>query len=118
MASKFVNALNRFIAGCPYIVSLQDLVTKTWVTLEKEYIFDLYYNETLGKYAYTLIWRNQRVVGWDNAPHHPHLVNFPHHFHAEDGTIQASTLNGDPEQDMAQIIEAINAILSGSNSSP
>ncbi len=63
MASKFVNAVNRFVADCP------------------------------------------------NAPHHPSLANFPHHFHAEDGIIQASMLTGDPEQDITQITGTVNAIL-------
>jgi hypothetical protein len=112
MAAKLVSAVSRFIADCPYVISLQDLVTKTRIELENGYIVDLYYNESLGKYAYTLILSNQRVVGWDNAPHHhPNLSNTPHHFHAEDGTVQPSTLTGDPEQDIFQIIQTINTIV-------
>jgi hypothetical protein len=111
MASKLVNAVNRFITNCPYVVSVQDFLTKTRLELERGYILDFYYNETLAKYSYTLVRHNQRVIGWDNAPHHPHLTNFPHHFHAEDGTIQASTLSGNPEQDAIEITQAINAIL-------
>ena len=111
MASKIINTINRFVADCPYVISLQDLLTKTRIELEKDYFLDLYYNETLGKYAYTLIQQNKRIVGWDNAPHHPGLTNFPHHFHAEDGAIQASLLTGDPEQDIIHIINALNAIL-------
>ncbi len=111
MAAKFINAISRFVADCPYVVSLQDLATKTRIELEKGYFLDLYYNETLGKYAYTLVRQNQRVVGWDNAPHHSQLANFPHHFHAEDGTVQDSGLTGNPEQDIIQITNTINTIL-------
>lgn len=111
MASKITNALPHFVTNCPYVVSLQDLLTKTRLELEKGYFLDLYYNETLGKYAYTLIRQNQRVVGWDNAPHHPHLANFPHHFHAEDGAVQASSLTGNPATDMIEITTTINAIV-------
>jgi hypothetical protein len=111
VASNIVDAISRFLANCPYVVSLQDLATKTRIELEKGYFLDLYYNETLGKYAYTLILQNRRVVGWDNAPHHPTLANFPHHFHAEDGEVQSSTLTGDPERDIIQVVKTINAIL-------
>ena len=111
MAAKLVDAIARLIVDCPYVVSLQDLVTKTRVELEKDYILDLYHNETLGKYAFTLILDKRRVIGWDNAPHHPGLANFPHHFHTEEGEVQSSTLVGDPEQDIAQVIQAINAIV-------
>jgi hypothetical protein len=111
MASNLVNAVRILIAECPYVVTVEDLLTKTRVELEQGYLLDLFYNDTLGKYAYALILQNRRVVGWDNAPHHGHLPTAPHHFHAADGTVQPSTLTGDPEQDIFQIIPIINAIL-------
>lgn len=112
MASKLVNAVSTLVAECPHVVSVEDLLTKTRVQLEHGYLLDLFYNDTLGKYSYALVLNNQRVVGWDNAPHHNHLPTAPHHFHAQDGTVQSSTLGGDPEQDIFQIIPVINAILS------
>ena len=112
MASKLVNAVSILITECPYVVSVEDLLTKIRVELEQGYLLDLFYNDTLGKYAYALILHNHRIVGWDNAPHHQHLATAPHHFHAEDGTVQPSTLTGDPEKDIFQIIPVINAILS------
>jgi len=36
----------------------------------------------LERYSYYwLTARNQLKIGWDNAPHHTHLANFPHHKH-------------------------------------
>lgn len=111
MAAKLVNAIRYFLTESPYVVSLQDLVTKTRIELEQGYILDLYYNETLGKYGYTLILNNRRVVGWDNALHHPQLPNAPHHFHAQDGSVHPSSLTGEPEQDIVPVTAAINEIL-------
>ncbi len=108
MAAKLADAIAQLIAGCRYVVSLQDLLTKTRLQLEQGYTLDLYYNETTGKYAYTLVLNNRRVMGWDNAPHHPKLENFPHHFHTAEGNVEASSLSGDPEQDIPRIIQTIN----------
>jgi len=69
---------------------------------------DMYYNRTLGKYTYTLIKENRRVVGWDNALHHKHLENFPHHFYTRDGKLISSLLSGDPETDVHIILDYIN----------
>lgn len=32
-------------------------------------------------YAYTYLRNGQRVFRYDNAPHHPEIVTFPHHKH-------------------------------------
>jgi hypothetical protein len=38
--------------------------------------------ETLGAYSYYWLDAHDALVqGWDNAPHHPHLANYPHHTH-------------------------------------
>ncbi len=38
--------------------------------------------ETLERYGYYwLTSENQLRIGWDNAPHHQQLENFPHHKH-------------------------------------
>jgi hypothetical protein len=100
MASKLVNAVSTLMADCPHVVSVEDLLTKTRVGLEQGYVLDLFYNDTLGKYAYAMILNNRRVVGWDNAPHHSHLPTAPHHFHAEDGSVLSSNLEGNPKQDI------------------
>lgn len=43
-----------------------------------------YSQDMLGRYAYYLLDPQSRlIVGWDNAPHHTSLPNFPHHKHVE-----------------------------------
>jgi hypothetical protein len=112
MATKFVEAISRFLTECPYVISVHDLMTKTRLELEKGFFLDLHYNETYSRYSYTLIKQKQRIVGWDNAPHHPNLTNAPHHFHAEDGTVQPSTFIGEPVNDIGEVVETVNDILS------
>lgn len=75
------------------------------------YVIDIYFNRTLGKYSYTLIRENKRVIGWDNAPHRLSLKSCPHHFHDADGTIRNSTLSGDPAKDLSRIMKAIQKFL-------
>jgi hypothetical protein len=111
MAQQLARAVRLFIIACPYVVAVHDLVTKIRIELQRGYFVDLYYNETLGKYAYTLIAQDRRVIGWDNARHHPGLANFPHHFHCEDGRVEPSTLTGEPEHDIMVVVAAVNAIL-------
>jgi hypothetical protein len=111
MARQLTRAVSRFVAACPYVVAIHDLATKVRIELTDSYLLDLYFNATLGKYAFTLIRHNQRVLGWDNAPHHFQLANPPHHFHDEAGNIESSTLAGVPEQDILIVAEIINACL-------
>jgi hypothetical protein len=62
------------------VQAIHDLVAKQRVELTGGYVLDLYFNETLGKYSYALVWDDRRLLGWDNASHHPDLTNSPHHF--------------------------------------
>lgn len=52
-----------------------------------------YRRDNLEKYAYYwLDAQNNLIIGWDNAPHHPHLSTHPHHKHVASQTdIQPST---------------------------
>lgn len=68
---------------------------------------DMYYNKTLGKYAYTLVRQNRRVIGWNNAPHDKGLNNFPDHFHTVDGQTVPSKLKENPETDVYIVIETV-----------
>jgi hypothetical protein len=45
-------------------------------------ILEKYRDGALIYYSYYwLTAANDLIVGWDNAPHHPHLKTFPHHKH-------------------------------------
>jgi hypothetical protein len=112
MADPFDLALARFISRCPYIIAVQSLATKWRLDLPDGYLLDIYFNETLEKYSYTLVRGGQRVLGWDNAPHYPELANFPHHVHYLNGQVGASTLNGDPEHDLDEVRVQVEASLS------
>jgi len=62
------------------------------------------------QYSYQLFTTNP-VLRWDNAPHHPSLDNFPHHFHDDKDTKHPSGLSGDPLADIAIVLaEAINYV--------
>ena len=71
MATPFDQALAVFISRSAYVLVVQELATKWRLELAGGYLLDLY----------------KRLWGWDNAPHHPALVNFPHHVHQPDGAI-------------------------------
>jgi len=111
MAAAFDRAVAHFIAACRYVTAVHDLVTKWRIELTGGYTLDLYFNETLGKYSYTLVQGGKRVLGWDNAHHHPDLPNFPHHFHRPDGQIEPSALVGDPTLDLEQARLEVEAFL-------
>ena len=111
MALPFTDALDQFISHCPAVIAAHDLVTKWRLELVGGYLLDCYFNETLGKYSYTLVKNNQRIMGWDNASHYPHLPKFPHHFHTADNEIVPSSLTGEPESDLEQVRLVIESFL-------
>ena len=113
MATEFERAVERFVNECQYVVAVNDLTTKVRIDLVASHVLDLYYNETLGKYSYTLVKAETRILGWDNARHYPSLENFPHHVHQADGKIEPSTLNGAPEHDLVQVRLEVERFLSG-----
>jgi hypothetical protein len=45
-------------------------------------VIEQWHGETLIRYSYYwLTPENELKIGWDNAPHHTRLRNFPHHKH-------------------------------------
>jgi hypothetical protein len=111
MATPFDQALADFISRSAYVLVVQELATKWRLELIDGYLLDLYFNATLGKYSYTVAKGGKRIWGWDNAPHHPALVNFPHHVHQPDGTIAPSALTGQPDEDLREVRILVEAYL-------
>ncbi len=111
MAATFEDALRQIIRTTPLTVSIYNLTTKWWLQLKGGYVLDVYFNVSGPKYSYTLTKDERRVLGWDNAPHHPGLVNFPHHFHGADGSVTSSSLDGDPQHDLEVIFVEIEQFL-------
>lgn len=111
MATTFERAFAHLITTCPYVTAVHDLITKQRVKLQGGYTLDCFFNATLGKYGYTLVYNDERVLGWDNAPQHPDLPNSPHHLHYADGRIEVSHLNGEPAHDLAIVQNTVEALL-------
>jgi|Deesub1362B_J571_1020462.scaffolds.fasta_scaffold05390_4 hypothetical protein len=64
------------------------------------------------RYSYQLFKREEPILRWDNAPHHPELAeNFPHHFHDALGKITASRLSGSPLEDVLIVLQEIGRFL-------
>lgn len=113
MAVTFEGALSRFLANCAIVTAVHDLATKWRIEIKGGYFLDVYFNATVGKYSYTLSRGERRILGWDNAPHHPNRKNFPHHFHQQDGSVTPSNLNGNPEHDLEIVRVEIEKFLGG-----
>ncbi|MBE9508826.1 MAG: hypothetical protein IMY86_12345 [Chloroflexi bacterium] len=97
-----------FERECRHVVSRQVLPTKLRFALQPGYVCDLHFRSRTGGYSYVLIKGEQRVMGWDNAPHHPNTPTAPHHFHTPEGEITPSPLTGDPVRDIIHVASAIN----------
>jgi hypothetical protein len=76
----------------PLVLDIEFLGTKVRAHLPSGYALDIYYNATLQKYSYTIIKQEERIIGWDNAPHHKRIKSYPHHFHTLDGKIVQSKI--------------------------
>ena len=93
------------------VVRVEFLGTKVRAYLVEGYILDVYYNQTLGKYGYTLIKEGRRVIGWDNAPHHVKVDTYPHHFHDVDGSVKPSNLSDDPLKDLDIVMDTVRRLI-------
>lgn len=70
----------------------------------------VHYERTFQRYAYQLF-TDRPILRWDNAPHHPEIQSFPHHFHDEAGQRFPSTLTGDPLADVPIILDEVRRFL-------
>ncbi len=93
------------------VLKVEFLGTKVRAYVVHEYILDVYYNQTLGKYSYTLIKENRGIIGWDNAPHHVSVETHPDNFHDVDGKIKPSYLSGNPLKDLNHVIKVVKDVL-------
>jgi len=57
-------------------------------------------------YAYQLF-TSRPILRWDNAPHYPQIATAPHHFHADDTSIDESKLSGRVLEDLPQVLAAV-----------
>lgn len=64
------------------------------------------------RYAYQLFRYGNTLLRWDNAPHYPGIVGFPHHFHDAQDQIYPTALSGNPEADLPAVLTEIAQYLS------
>jgi len=78
------------------------------------YLFlDIYYNKDNNRYDVASIFKDTRILGWDNAPHHRKVSTCPHHRH-EFGEIHESDVQ-DLEKDLPKIIKYIDEFVKRHN---
>jgi hypothetical protein len=70
----------------------------------------IHHEHALQRYAYQLF-TDRPILRWDNAPHHPEIRGFPHHFHDEMGRELPSNLRGDSLVDVPAILDEIAQFL-------
>ena len=69
-----------------------------------------YYHDRLEVYAYYwLDGENRLLIGWDNAPHHPHLPTFPHHKHVGSQDNRQPSEETSPEEILAAIRDRLTS---------
>ncbi len=59
-----------------------------------------------GKSKYSYHWqdpRHQLIVRWDNIPHHPHIITFPHHRHESGGVRESPHVSIDEVQPKSKL---------------
>jgi Family of unknown function (DUF6516) len=71
----------------------------------------LYHNRGHHDYAYQ-VFGDAAIMCWDNKEDCPGLDNFPHHHHADDGTIVASALSGEPSKDLPKLLNVLENLVS------
>ncbi len=90
-----LDTLGEFVVSVtPLVVNFNSFKLKILLTDGSNLrLNEQYRGGALEKYAYYwLDAHNDLIVGWDNAPHHPHLSTHPHHKHvATQAGVQPST---------------------------
>jgi hypothetical protein len=69
-------------------------------------INEVYIEGKLQKYAYYRLAPSGDIIqGWDNAPHHPEIMSYPHHLHV-DGKVNVSHI-----RDLEGVFRSIEDVL-------
>lgn len=89
------------------------LVLKIRCIMEKDYQFQIWihHESSFQDYSYQLF-SDSPILRWDNAPHHPNVSTFPHHFHNERGEITESPLDGMLLKDVKYVLKVVKKWLS------
>ena len=66
----------------------------------------LHHEPEFQDYAYQLF-TDHPILRWDNAPHYPHILSAPHHFHDESNKVSESFLTGTAEEDVKKVLSEI-----------
>jgi hypothetical protein len=73
---------------------------------------DLKFIKTEHEFIYSYqLYTHMPIARWDNEPHYPNLVNYPHHYHYRD-KVESFGLSGKPEKDIMKIFAVIPEIIS------
>jgi hypothetical protein len=76
---------------------MDDSFLEVWLSMDRDYSYHWEQRRQRG-----------RLFRWDNAPHHPHVITFPDHFHDHDeATIRDSHISSDPARALREVLAFI-----------
>jgi len=102
---KVLWAFRRYIRDIK--VSFYEVRLKIRVAFFCSFFLDVFYNVETRRYSFALIGPPGPIIRWDNAPHHPYIPTYPHHFHSENGKVRPSDLMGDPARDLPKVMTRV-----------
>ena len=77
------------------------------------YKLDIKFVKTEKEFLYSYqLYSGRPIARWDNEPHYPGKVNFPHHFHYKD-KVRPSALTGNALSDIGLVLAEIVEIIAG-----
>jgi len=97
--SKIIEALS----SDPLVIKIVPFDTKIRAYYTENLFLDIFYNEETNRYDFALIYNYERILGWDNAPHHRQVSTHPHHKH-KFGVLYESDLEGDITSDIHKVL--------------
>lgn len=94
------------LSSDPLVIKIVSFETKIRAYYTENLFLDLFYNKATNRYDFALIYKDKRVLGWDNAPHHRQVSTHPHHKH-EFGALFESDLRGDITFDIQKVLKHV-----------